>query len=421
MPETNQGPLDPAFAKFRDQKIVEKLTEKVNAPVAAVAAKVAAAVPPPKAAPATDRKAPLHDLDPEFDKFLEKARNEAEAEAVENDDARLFFGAGPPRKAEDGPPPVTEEEEDGARPAGVPAKVGESLKLIDIATGDAPPAPPVAKAPAAPVAKAALPRPISSPPRSGGEAGWGGKPAVRAPAPRVPAPHPNPPPASRGEGVAPASRGEGVARVEVPRVELPARPAMASTDGDLAAQLTSVRQKLSALLGESSSRLLELKVASSEGIDRAITAFEAEAKRLRECLERSEAMTDEAERAAAEASAQADLQDQLEERVRGLAETAVRLAARSTRLRESISELEATGARLDAEVTERHEAVERVRGEVDRLTERSLGLDRDVEDAEAVRARLAESVGRLEKLRDEHEAAIERLKAMKDALTKPVS
>src|SRR4029077_20819970 len=116
--------------------------------------------------------------------------------------------------------------------------------------------------------------------------------------------------------------------VSAPSFNLPPRPDRTQGAEDLGAAFGAVRQKLDAILGDSSHRALELKVASAEGIDRAVANLEAEAKRVREHLERNEALAREAEKSAAEARTQEQLQDELESRVNEVQQRAQKLADR---------------------------------------------------------------------------------------------
>ncbi len=97
--------------------------------------------------------------DKEFEKFREKKLNERAAEKTEGD--AMFFGSFKKKEEpEDGPKKIKLSDlaipGQDDRPDNVP-KVGESLKLIDIALGNAP------GGPARPAGKGAPPRPGSRP------------------------------------------------------------------------------------------------------------------------------------------------------------------------------------------------------------------------------------------------------------------
>ncbi|MBI3724037.1 hypothetical protein HY251_08815 [bacterium] len=397
----DQGPLDPAFAKFREKKLIEKLSEKVNAPF-------------PGDAPA------------------EKVREPA---APSGSEPVPFFGTGMPRRTETG----SEGDEDARaheppRPAGVPEKVGETLRLIDIATegstGAKTPSPAQAPKPApaqpvlakaqAPAAKAPAPAPAAKAPAPAAKAP---APAAKAPAPAAKAPAPAakaPAPTARQEpAVARASGGgddDSLARA--PSVQdLSPRPEGRADDGQLAEKLGSVRKGLSTLLSELGHRLLELKVGSAEGIERAIASFEHEASRVNAAVERGQFLSDESLKAASEANTHMEAQDSLEERTGDLTERARKLRERADELRAALVELEANRAELETRVAERAEAVLRARSQVDILAERLASLDQEAEVTGALRSRLTENVERLERIKQESASAIARLKENKEALT----
>ncbi len=349
MPDpVEQGPLDPDFAKFREKKIVEKLSEKLNAP---------------------SPSAPLPGPPP--------------ASREEGGSAAPFFGTGVPRRAEE------EHDEKGRdeapRPAGAPPLVGEPMRLIDIATDKAPE-----------LARAA--RPAAPSP----------KPAASAPGPAAQAKKPAASSASDRDDAVEAA----------PRIrDLTARPEARSDDGDLVERIVALRQSLSSTLGDLSHQLLELKVRSSEGIERAIASFEAEANHVHASLQHGEALSDEALTSASAASDQAAAQDALEERLGEVSSFSRKLRDRSDELRSALSELETSRAELEIQVAERSETVERTRSQVDILTERLADLEREEASISSVHSRLTENVARLERLKDESQRAIARLQESKEAFT----
>jgi hypothetical protein len=477
MPEPReQGPLDSAFAKFREQKLVEKLTEKVQHGEPATHEKKPDPLPDEPAFKPID-KARLEELakqSPEMAKFAAKKANEAASAGFEKEDDRLVFGA-PPRAREmaaqaldDAVKAFDEDfQDEGAPPhvvANIGARVAPGLKpAVTAASGEPTAAPirgdsaplarkesgpvardpapaakkdsgPVAKKDSGPVAKKDSARIAKSEPAPAAKKDSGriGKnepvPAARRDSGRVakdPGPAPrNPVPAAKAptpakpapRPVRPPEPVSGEERVEVPVIS--ERPKL-ELSGDLAQDLTAVGSRLAALLGETSQRLLELKVASAEGIDRAITNFEAEARRTREYLERNEALAAECADASRTAGVAISEQEALETEVRERHEALVAGAARVTALRAALSTLEETTSKLETAVDERSQATAQLQSEVDRLAERLAGLERDEKDASAIGERLEESVQRLYDLAQAHKAAITKLKDMKDALTKP--
>ncbi len=455
MPEPReQGPLDSAFAKFREQKLVEKLTDKVQHGEPAPQEKKPEPLPEEPAFKPID-KARLEELakqSPDMAKFAAKKANEAAAAAFEKEDDRLVFGA-PPRAREmasqaldDAVKAFDDDFKDENAPphvvANVAARVSPGFKQAPAVTaasgapaagsapmrGDSTPlarkdSTPVARKDSGPVGKkdpAPMAKKDSGPvgKKDPAPAGKDPGPVAKkdsAPVGKDPGPVSKAPPKPATRQVRPLAPVSDEARLDVP--DISERPKLEPT-GDLPHDLAAVGSQLAALLGETSQRLLELKVASSEGIDRAISNLEVEARRVREYLERNEALASESADAAETADTAISEQDALEEKVRVRHEALVAGGARVTALRAALATLEETTAKLEVTVDERSTGTDQLRSEVDRLTERLVGLEQDEKDASEIGGRLGESVERLYELAQAHKAAITKLKDMKDALTK---
>ncbi len=376
--QREQGPLDPAFAKFREQKLVEKLTEKVNSKIPPkVAERIAPAASSVsvKDLPDPGKAMEIAVDDPELGKFLTRKINEAQADEAEKDDARLVFGASLPR-------PVSPNEGGSPRPVS-PSEGGS-------------------------------PRPVS--PSEGGSAR--NEPTL----PSRGAVSPKPPTATLAKPPAPKPPSGGVAKAGpvLPSTKLPPRQP-AAPQGDVVSQLVAIGTGLNAILGESAQRNLELKVANNEGMGRALEALEAEARRVREYVARGESIAAETAQAARSVDEKAAAQDALEEQVRQMRARADGIAARVAGLRAAIDELEAMAAKSETEVAELGSEVETKRGEVNALTERLASASDQAAELTRNRDRIQENVERLYGLCQGHKDAIARLKDMKDGLTKPVA
>lgn len=238
-------------------------------------------------------------------------------------------------------------------------------------------------------------------------------------------PQPAKPPVKPGSGVATmegdqqrAEQRQNAMAVLGERAKTPAPAPLdrEATEG-IVTSFLEIRTKLDGIVGESSGRLVELKLAAAESFDRAFTRLEDEARHVRDSLARNESLAREAAKVVDQARVLETDQEELEASVEQLQERVKALTERGEELSELKGKLDETKGELEDAVREQLDESSRLQGEVDRLTTKKDGLETETTKLEKAKTKLEEDVARLVKLREEYLAAIKRLRDSKDELT----
>jgi chromosome segregation ATPase len=241
------------------------------------------------------------------------------------------------------------------------------------------------------------------------------------PAPTTSAPKPAPKPASTSVATIDDEKSRKELRdraLGILAEKTTPKPAPVDKSDGLVESFVDIKTKLDSIVGESSGRLVELKLAAAESFDRAFTRLEDEARHVRDSLARNETLAREAMKVVDQARALEAEQEDLEDSVARMQERVKALTARDEQLHDLRSKLESTRDDLEETVRKRVEESSRLQGEVDRFTTRLDDLEEETEKMERVRVKLEEDVSKLTKLREEYMAAIKRLRDSKDELTR---
>jgi hypothetical protein len=178
---------------------------------------------------------------------------------------------------------------------------------------------------------------------------------------------------------------------------------------------SEARSGLDSLLGEENKKLMELKQLNLN-LDQALAAFEADAKRTRQLMEKNEAVAREAERLVAEGVQLEKQQDDLEAQVNEAREKLAGQIERAQALRDERAELEAQRNEVKDIVAQESEQNADLKSEIAQLKARRDALTEETNALNQAKVRYEEQVGRLQRLREEFLSAITRAKGQQEEL-----
>lgn len=221
-----------------------------------------------------------------------------------------------------------------------------------------------------------------------------------------------PKPAAKGDGKDKAAFSGDPMAMPAPKTG-PRPPAPEATAFSQA--FSEARSGLDSLLGEENKKLMELKQLNLN-LDQALAAFEADAKRTRQLMEKNEAVAREAERLVAEGVQLEKQQDDLEAQVAESREKLQGQIERATALREERAELEAQRNEVKDIVAQESEQNAEMKNEIAQLKARRDALTEETNALNQAKVRYEEQVGRLQRLREEFLSAITRAKGQQEEL-----